>query len=447
MEFGSDIEMQKLFDEFSEKSYTDIFNIRSRLKQSEWKRKCIFDLKEKIFDKVNEYPSTKNVMYIHIPFCVTRCSYCPYYTTPYNSTLVKEYLECLEKEIHKFKDTAYAKSTVFDSIYFGGGTPSLLNSEEIKRITHTLFSNFNFATNGEFSFESNPSTLTEDKIIALKNSGINRVSLGIQTFNNRLLKELNCAHTSEKANSVINLLLKHNFIVNLDMIYGLIGQSKFDFEKDLQILNSFEAPTQLTIFPLRINANTPLGDELYKRKKITIKSHSERLLEFDAFSEKFLTSNNYIREDSPMFYYKENSFPHKYNSTETRVIGLGSNAGTLLDKGESSNVSDIYEYMSGVRNNRYPVISGVPLTKLQAYERFVLYRIIYMQRSLPNFHEIVKQKFFEHYGVKLEDSIYYKVLDDMKRLRFIKKGTDKIILTERLWSILNKVKIGMPSIL
>jgi oxygen-independent coproporphyrinogen-3 oxidase len=355
-------------------------------------------------------------------------------------------MDALKKEIYKFKDTLYIKSTSFDSLYFGGGTPSILSSEYIKRITQVIFDNFNFSDDGEFSFESNPSTLTEDKIKTLKNCGMNRVSLGIQTFNDNLLKEMQCAHTSDKAKRCINLLLNHGFIVNIDMIFGLIGQTKDDFEKDLQILNSFDAPTQVTLFPLRINTHTPLGEEIYKEKGLTHKSHSERLLEFDTYAEKFMTSNQYLREESPIFYYKTGSRPHRYNSTETRVIGFGSSAGTLLDEGESSNFYDVRDYIAAVNRNRSPALSGVPLTKQQAYERFVLYRIIYMNRSVPNFHEIVQKRFFEYFGIELGDT-YFKVLNDMKRMRFVKKGIGRIELTDRLWMILNKVKIGMPSIL
>jgi oxygen-independent coproporphyrinogen-3 oxidase len=445
--FANEAEMEKFLNEVSQKSYTDLFNVRSRLDQGEWKSKAIRDIKENIFSKENKNPTNKNVMYIHIPFCATRCSYCPYYTTPYNSALVTDYLNALEKEIYKFKNTEYAKSTVFESLYFGGGTPSILSVENIKKITNTIFSNFNFAKNGEFSFESNPSTLTKDKILALKSSGMNRVSLGIQTYNDKLLRDMQCAHTSEKAKSVVNLLLENNFVVNTDMIFGLIGQTKEDFEKDLEIINSYSKPIQLTLFPLRINVNTPLGEELYNKEGITARDHNERLLKFDALAEKYLLNNNFIREESPVFYYKNGFLPHKYNSTETRVVGLGTNAGTLLDDGESCNTSDINEYISGINDNLYPAISGLPLTQQQAYERFILYRIIYMQRSLTNFHEVVQKRFLEHFGVELDDRLYYKVIDNMRRLRFIEKGTDKLILTDRLWSILNKVKIGMPSIL
>lgn len=438
--------MERYINELPQKSYVEIFNLRSRLETSDWERFAIKDLKKDIFRNENKYPNTKNVLYVHIPFCATRCDYCPYYTTPYSGNAVQEYLDALEKEINLIKDTAFVKSTVFDSLYFGGGTPSILTADNITRITNIIFSSFNFAKDGEFSFESNPSTLTEEKILALKSSGMNRVSLGIQTFNDKLLREMHCAHTSERAKSVICSLLDHGFLVNIDMIYGLIGQTKQDLKSDFEVLHSFNKPHQVTFFPLRIATHTPLGKELENKEGITVKEHYNRLLQFDAFVEEEMNKSGYLREQSPVFYHSKGAPEHKYHSTATRIIGIGASAGTILDEGEGCNYNNIEEYIAAINSGSSTAISGVSLTMQQAYERFVLYSIIYMNRSLPNFREVVEKCFLEHYGIPL-GNLYDKVLDDMRKLRFIKKDTDKIIFTDRMWMILNRVKIGMPSIL
>ncbi|MCC5468454.1 coproporphyrinogen-III oxidase family protein [Pelosinus baikalensis] len=447
MNVQNEMEMKAFLDDFAKKSYTEIFNIRSRLEQSEWERKALTNLRETIFQNKNKYPNTKNVLYIHIPFCVTRCDYCPYYTHPYNPMLVSEYLNALEKEILSIKDTPFIKSTVFSSLYFGGGTPSLLSVDHIKRLSEVIFNNFSFDIGAELSFESNPSTLTEEKIKTLRNCGFNRVSLGIQTFNDQLLKEMSCAHTSEKARSVINLLFEYGFIVNTDMIYGLIGQTENDLERDLHELCQCKAPHQVTLFPLRIAEHTPLGEELQKKEGITIQSHFNRLLEYDSLAEKILLANQFSREESPVFYYKEGSIPHKYSSTETRIVGLGAGAGTLLDEGEGCNYYDVREYISAVNENRSPALSGIRLTQQQAYERFVLYRILYMNRSSSDFRENLEKGFYEYYNTSLSNKIHLKVLSDMERMKFIKTTNEEIIFTDRLWRVLNKVKIGMPSII
>lgn len=427
-------------------SYIDIFNLRSRIETSEWERFAEKDLKKKMMGQKNMYPDTMNVLYTHIPFCLTRCDYCPYFTTPYNPKLMEEYLQAVEKEIDNLKETEYMKSTEFGSLYFGGGTPSILSAKDIRRIVSKIFTSFKFKKDGEFSFESNPSTLTAEKIIALKESGMNRVSLGIQTFSDKFLKEMNCAHTSQKAIDVINMLLDYGFLVNIDMIFGLVGQTKEDILKDIEVLNSFDRPHQVTFFPLRIATGTPLANMLEEREGISIQSHFERLYEYDAFIEENMGYKDYIREESPVFYHKKGTKAHEYHSTATRVVGIGASAGTLLDGGESSNYRVIAEYMDAIHNDESTALSGVPLSIEQAHERFILYQIIYMNRSLPNFKEVVGKNFYDYYKVPMGD-LYDKVVNDMIRLRYIEKDTSYIKFTNRMWMILNKVKIGMPSII
>ncbi|NVO11322.1 MAG: radical SAM protein [Bacteroidales bacterium] len=433
-------------DDFSKKSYTDIFNIRSRVEQKDWERNAITNIKEHIFQGVNKYSTTKNVLYVHIPFCATRCDYCPYYTTPYNHTLVNEYISCLKKEMNRYKNTPYLKSTTFSSVYFGGGTPSILTVEQIKEIGEHILNSFTFDSNAELSFESNPSTLTLPKIKILKSLGFNRVSLGIQTFNERLLKSMNCAHNKEKGIAVIRQLLENNFIVNADLIFGLTGQDNKDIEEDIRILSQFEGSLQVTYFPLRIAENTPLAKQLETEEELSIGAHLKHLLKIDAFIENKLSSNGFIREECPVFYHSSGASEHKYHSTETRVIGFGSSAGTLLDEAENCNFFDIYEYMKNVDSDSSTALSGIMLTQQQAMERFVLYRLLYMNRSLPNFKNLMEERFFEYYQTPLND-LYEKVLNDMLKLRFIRLNGEKIELTNRFWRILNKVKIGMPSII
>lgn len=430
----------------SKLSYTDFFNVRSRLEQTDWERNAIVDLKDQMFKMENRFPETKNVLYVHIPFCATRCEYCPYYTTPYNHSLVNEYISCLKKEMDRYKNTTYVKLTRFNSVYFGGGTPSILKEDQIKNIGEYIFSNFNFAPDAELSFESNPSTLTLSKIKTLKSLGFNRVSLGIQTFNERLLKAMNCAHSKKKAMSVIELLLENEFIVNTDLIFGLIGQDLKEIEEDIQALLQFKKPFQITYFPLRIAERTPLAEQLEKEQGINVKAHLKNLLEIDTIVNEHLTSAGFIREECPMFYHASGAIEHKYSSTETRVIGFGSSAGTLLDDGECCNCHDINEYIKNINNNSHTSISGIMLTPPQSLERFILYRILYMNRSLPDFKEILEKRFVDYYKTPI-DGLYEKVIDDMIRLKFIKLNGHNIELTDRLWHILNKVKIGMPSII
>jgi len=339
----------------------------------------------------------------------------------------------------------YVRSTHFDCVYVGGGTPSILHTAEIERLAQMVQRNFSLGQSAELTFESNPSTLTEEKAVTLRQAGFNRVSLGIQSFNDRTLRELHCAHTAKRARQVIDRLLELGFTVNIDMIFGLPSQTAADLEEDLRQVATIAPPHQLTLFPLRIADDTPLRDHLEGGGAVDARAHRRRLLEYDAIAERYLGARSYEREECSVFYHKAGANPHLYHSTETRVLGLGLGAGTILDRCEATNYYDLGEYIDQMSTGRYTSLSGIPLTERQAYERFILYRVLYSYRSRPDFKETVARRFREFYEVDL-GAHYDNVLRDMEQRRFMSMKDGVIELSDRLWRILDRVKIGMPSI-
>jgi len=285
-------------DIYNKMSYVDYFNVKARGYTRELQNLKNCDefctltptesskLKNRLLEQSNKFPDKKNVLYVHIPFCVTHCEFCPYYVSAYSRNKVEEYLDAFEQEILHLKDLPYVQSTTFDCLYFGGGTPSILSVSEIKRVVSLMFQYFRFKEDGEFTYESNAATLTQEKILALKECGINRISLGIQTFNDRLLKEMNCAHNSEKAKEVINIALENGMVVNIDLIFGLIHQSQEEIIADINELKEFNQLDQVTYFPLRIMANTSLEKLLYQEEAMDIKEHFNHLLDLDQIVEK-----------------------------------------------------------------------------------------------------------------------------------------------------------------
>lgn len=445
IDLDNPLERDRFLNNFAKKSYTEMFDIRSRLGQTKWSINLLPNFRDKIFSRENKYPHTKNGLYIHIPFCFTRCEYCPYFSEQYNPGIVSEYVDALEKEIMSVKDTPYIKTTTFSTLYLGGGTPSLLSVDEIGRISEVINKSFTFENGAEWSFEGNPATFTEDKIGALKSAGFNRVSMGVQTFHDHLLKENGCAHNAERARKTIQLLLKYDLLFNIDMIYGLLGQTQDDFEEDIDELCQYEKLQQLTLYALKIVDNTPLSDELQKRDGFTAASHYKRLLEYDALAEEKLLAHQYKREEHPMFFSKGSAL-HRYISTETRVVGLGAGAGTIIDEGEVYNNYDLKEYISAINENRTPVLAGYKCTQQQNFERFILYRIIYMHRSAKNFHKLVEKRFSEYFNTSIGD-LYFKVIDDMKKRKFIVKDTEDIVFTDRMWDTLGRIRVTIPSII
>ena len=188
-------------------------------------------------------------VYIHIPFCSSICSYCDFCKFYYNSTWVDNYLSSLEKEIK-----SNYKGEIVDTIYIGGGTPTVLNLNQLEKLLN-LTNLFNKEII-EFTVETNVD-LSLDKIKLLKKYGVNRISIGVQTVNNKYLKFLNRNHTKEDVIKLVNLLKQHNFNINVDLIYAIPNQTLEELKKDLDFILSLDI-NHISTYSLIIEPHTKL---------------------------------------------------------------------------------------------------------------------------------------------------------------------------------------------
>ncbi len=188
-------------------------------------------------------------VYIHIPFCKSICSYCDFCKFYYNSNWVDNYLLSLEKEIK-----SNYKGEIIDTIYIGGGTPTVLNLNQLERLLK-LTNLFN-KKNIEFTVETNVD-LSLEKIKLLNKYGVNRISVGVQTVNNKYLKILNRNHTKEDVINLVNLLKKYNFNINIDLIYAIPGETLEELNKDLDFILSLDV-NHISTYSLIIEPHTKL---------------------------------------------------------------------------------------------------------------------------------------------------------------------------------------------
>lgn len=191
-------------------------------------------------------------IYIHIPFCNDICSYCDFSKVFYNEDLVYKYLESLRNEI-----MSNYKNEVVDTLYIGGGTPSCLSLDELE-ILFEIINIFNLSDDLEFTFECNIESIDYDKLMFLYDHGVNRLSIGVQTFNDKLLKLLNRHHTSSDVVEKIAIAKEIGFDnINIDLMYALPGQSLSDLEKDIDMFLGFEI-NHISTYSLIINEHTKL---------------------------------------------------------------------------------------------------------------------------------------------------------------------------------------------
>jgi oxygen-independent coproporphyrinogen-3 oxidase len=202
-------------------------------------------------------------VYLHIPFCRSRCSYCDFAVSIYNGDWADKYVFALCKEIEKSK----IKNPKIDTIYFGGGTPSLLTARQIEQILTAVNLRFEILSGAEVTLEINPATLTPETARLFRALGINRASFGAQTFDDRELKRLGRQHTADDARRTIEILRQAGFDnVSFDLIANLPNQSLADWRRNL--IESLKLkPEHLSLYLLEIHAGTPLARHIREGKQ------------------------------------------------------------------------------------------------------------------------------------------------------------------------------------
>jgi len=197
-------------------------------------------------------------LYIHIPFCRSRCSYCDFATGIYQGELAETYVNAVVREIAA---STYAGNKV-DTIYFGGGTPSLLTPSQLERILGVVRDRFNVSPGSEITVEMNPGTVTRDQLRAFRDAGVNRASFGAQTFDDAELAKLGRSHTSADTLKTFHELRNAGFTnVSFDLIAGLPGQTLAGWKRNIEQSLSLE-PEHLSFYLLEVHSGTPLADHI-----------------------------------------------------------------------------------------------------------------------------------------------------------------------------------------
>lgn len=200
------------------------------------------------------------MIYIHVPFCKSRCIYCDFYSTTQTADWRAKYVHALCNEIHLRKD--YLPSGPLRSIYLGGGTPSQLSLSEIASIMDCIRANFEIGEDTEITLEGNPDDITSAMVRNLREMGFNRMSLGVQSFNDQILHVLNRRHTAERAVEAVHTIVDEGIEnVSIDLIYGLPGQTLTDFTKDLNQAMSLPI-RHLSSYALSIEEGTVLARKI-----------------------------------------------------------------------------------------------------------------------------------------------------------------------------------------
>ena len=308
-----------------------------------------------------------SAMYIHIPFCLNKCNYCDFLSFKSTDEEREKYVDAIICEINM-----YPKFPL-ETVYFGGGTPSLLTPEQISRILNNL----NIKSSAEITLEVNPKTVTLEKLKLFKKAGINRISIGIQSFNDETLKLLGRLHSSAEGEEAFHLARKAGFEnISLDLMFSLPNQTLDDLKSDLTHLFSLK-PEHFSIYSLIWEEGTDFFAKLeagiYKETDNDLEASMYELIIDEA------KKNGYIHYEISNFCLPEKRAIHntKYWKNE-EYLGIGIGASGYYQDIRYKNTLKIPEYYAKISNNIKPILEEefINPNEKEIYEYILGLRII-----------------------------------------------------------------------
>lgn len=282
------------------------------------------------------------MIYIHVPFCKSRCIYCDFYSTTESDEMRKAYVDALCKEIIARRD--YLPSTQTETIYFGGGTPSLLSAQHLGQIMDCIRQNFTIAPDAELTIEANPDDVTHEWATERRSLGFNRVSLGTQSFDDSILSLLNRRHNAEAARQAVHVLHDEGIEnISIDLIYGLPQQTPQMFAADLR--EAFALPIKhLSSYALSVEENTVLGQKVRKGELVPA-NEEDCLQEYNALID---AADLHGFEHYEISNFALPGFASRHNSAYwngTPYLGVGPGAHSFDGKNRRYNLPNLRDYI------------------------------------------------------------------------------------------------------
>ncbi len=364
-------------------------------------------------------------LYVHIPFCVKKCNYCDFASFRYKGTEAEEkYTDALLREFESIRC-----DEPVDTVYIGGGTPTVLSNRGLCKVLDGIRSNFNITDNAEFTIEANPLTVSIDTCRILKEYGVNRVSMGIQSANDEELKFLGRIHTWEQAVDTYKLLRDNGIEnINCDLMFGLPGQSMASLELSVKKILDLN-PEHISCYGLKIEEDTPFY-------KMMLSGELEETEE-DLFADMYdlVRSNMY---DRGMVQYEISNFSKKgYESqhnirywTQREYYGTGLGASSFIDNVRYTNTVNFNEYVN--HTGHVPAAEKIAMSRDDLMSEYMILGLRLTQRG------VIKNAFSEKFGVSAED-IFKQPIEKYVKTGFINSTHEKIVLNEKAYYVSNSI--------
>lgn len=290
-------------------------------------------------------------IYLHIPFCGRKCGYCDFYSIPERSGDIRSFCFLLDREMRAFSGSASGFSV--DTIFFGGGTPSLLDASDVSSLLCSIRSVFLVSDGAEITLESNPGTLSQAKLDGYLKAGVNRLSIGVQSFSDAELKLIGRSHTASDASEAVRQARAAGFNnIGVDILFGIPGQSvsdlRFTLERTLEL-----APDHVSAYSLTVHEETPFGERV--RSGLVQMPSDEESAEAFLMVSSVLTGAGY--EHYEVSNYAKPGMRCRHNEgywTHESYLGFGPSAHSFYNGSRWWNVSDLDLYSSRVGSGLSP---------------------------------------------------------------------------------------------
>jgi len=363
-------------------------------------------------------------IYIHIPFCKKKCNYCAFNSKVGKSFEIENYVGALIAEI---KNRSAFENV--ETIYFGGGTPSILTISQLEKIFTAIQANFNVKQNAEITIEVNPGTVDENFLRGLKNLGVNRLSIGCQSFDDKILKILGRIHNSKTALDTVTTAKKFFENISVDLMYGLPNQTLKNLREDLKIISALDIQ-HISIYGLEIEEGTKFF-ELNRQNLLNLPSEKICSEMYDFIVER-LPALGFERYEVSNFAKK--NFESRHNTgywTGRNYFGFGAGAHSFIKNLRTSNIADVATYIKKIRAGENISEVEEVVTPQAAMEEFCFLGLRMSQG-------INAKIFQEKFGKNIFD-IYGAVLEKYFKLDLLKIEGDRIFFTARGFKVSNIV--------
>ncbi|MGL6106577.1 radical SAM family heme chaperone HemW [Romboutsia sp.] len=369
-------------------------------------------------------------LYVHIPFCIKKCNYCDFNSYKLDKDLKNRYIEDLTIEMSLYKKELKKNDEEITSVFIGGGTPSILDSYEIKTLFESIKQNFKIKQDAEITMECNPGTLTLEKLKAMKESGINRLSIGLQTVQDNQLKAIGRIHTYDEFEKNYKEALKIGFKnINIDLMYALPNQKTDDWKETLAKITELN-PSHISAYSLILEEGTELH-KMYENNEFNL-TDEDTDIEMYNYTINYLKSKGYNQYE--ISNYAKDGLECNHNILYWKCkhyIGLGPGASGYINDYRYKNVESLEEYHNKLLKNEKPIES---VETLKAEDR--IQEKIFMGLRM---NEGIKFKDFKkEFSLDFKQK-YSKEIEKLMEKELIKETSDGIKLTQKGREISNTV--------